>query len=98
MATAYSGVFRTGSGAHALWVAEWPSFEAKWKELSGQGLRLTSLSTHEHGGVTQYAGTYRAGTDAHALWVAQWPSFEAKWKELSSKGLRLTSLSAHEHG
>jgi hypothetical protein len=43
MATAYSGVFRAGTDGHALWVSEWPSFEGKWKELSGQGLRLTSL-------------------------------------------------------
>jgi Polyglycine hydrolase-like, structural repeat len=98
MATAYSGVFRAGSGGHALWVAQWPSFEAKWKELSGQGLRLTSISAQELSGGTSYAGSYRAGTDAHALWVAQWPSFEAKWKELSGQGLRLTSLAAFEHG
>jgi len=96
MATAYSGVFRAGSGAHALWVAQWPSFQAKWNELSGQGLRLTSLSTYVDGGQPYYAGVFRAGTDAHALWVAQWPSFQAKWNELSGQGLRLASLVARQ--
>ncbi|MDQ4132449.1 MAG: hypothetical protein M3179_04395 [Actinomycetota bacterium] len=98
MATAYSGVFRAGTGPYALWVAQWASFEAKWKELSGQGLRLTSLSTLSEGSQPTYAGTFAAGTDAHALWVAQWPSFEAKWKDLSGQGLRLTSLTAYVHG
>jgi hypothetical protein len=95
MAIAYSGVFRAGTDAHALWVAQWPSFEAKWKELSGNGLRLTSLSVGADGGQPQFAGVFRAGTDTHALWVAQWPSFEAKWKELSGQGLRLVSLAAY---
>jgi len=98
MATAYSGVFRAGSGGHALWVAQWPSFQAKWSELSGQGLRLTSLSTYVDGGQPFYAGTFGAGTDAHALWVGQWPSFQAKWSELSGQGLRLTSIATHMYG
>ena len=59
MATAYSGIFRAGTDAHALWVAQWPSFEAKWKELSGQGLRLTSLSAYADGGQPLFAGTFR---------------------------------------
>ncbi len=97
MAMAYSGVFRSGTDAHALWVAEWPSFEAKWKELSNQGMRLTSLSVGTDGGQPQYAGTFRPGSDGHALWVAQWDSFVAKWQELSGQGLRLTNLAMYEH-
>ncbi|HKH92751.1 MAG TPA: hypothetical protein VKA54_13175 [Gemmatimonadaceae bacterium] len=95
MATAYTGIFRAGTDAHALWVAQWPSFEAKWKELSGQGLRLTTLSAYADGGQPLFAGTFRAGSGAHALWVQQWASFEAKWKELSGQGLRLTSLTGY---
>ena len=98
MARAYSGVFRAGNDAHALWVAEWPSFETKWKELSGQGLRLSSISASVEGGRTQFAGVYRAGSGGHALWVAPWASFEAKWKELSGKGLRLTSMATYVEG
>jgi hypothetical protein len=98
MATAYSGIFRAGSGAHALWVAQWPSFEAKWNELSGQGLRLASLSAYVNGGQPLFAGIFRAGGGGHALWVQQWASFEAKWKELSQQGLRLVSLTAYVHG
>ena len=42
----FAGVFRAGSGGHALWVAPWASFEAKWKELCGQGLRLVSVDSY----------------------------------------------------
>jgi hypothetical protein len=96
MTTAYSGVFRAGTDAHALWVAQWASFEAKWKELSGKGLRLANISVSVEGNQPPvYTGVFRAGTDAYALWVAQWPSFEAKWKELSAQGLRLVSIATH---
>jgi hypothetical protein len=98
MATAYSGIFRGGTDAHALWVSQWPSFETKWKELSAQNLRLSSLSTYVNGGQPLYAGTFRAGSDGHALWVAQWASFEAKWKELSAQNLRLTSIATYVYG
>ena len=89
---AYTGIYRAGTGGHALWVAEWASFEAKWRELSGQGLRLHSISVSVVDGVAQYTGTYREGSGGHALWVSEWPSFEAKWRELSAAGLRLTSV------
>jgi hypothetical protein len=99
MSIAYSGVFRSGTDGHALWVAQWPSFEAKWKELSNQGLRLTNISvTVDGNNPPTYAGVFRAGSDGHGLWVAQWPSFEAKWKEWSNQGLRLVSIATYNVG
>jgi hypothetical protein len=94
----FVGIFAPGNDGYALWVAQWPSFEAKWKELSAKGLRLIDLAPYTDGGTTMYAGVFRAGNDGHALWVAQWPSFEAKWKELSAKGLRLVSLDTYVAG
>ena len=98
MARAYSGVFRSGNAGHALWAAEWSSFEAKWKELSGKGMRLASISASVDGGRTQFTGVYEAGSGGHALWVSGWASFEAKWKELSAQGLRLVSIAGWVEG
>lgn len=89
---AHTGIYREGTGRHALWVAEWSSFEAKWKQLSDDGLRLRSISVSVVDGVAQYSGVFREGRGGHALWVAEWPSFEAKWRELSGAGLRLVSV------
>ena len=84
-----------GSDAHALWVSQWASFEAKWKEFSAQGLRLVSITAYVQDDVPRFGGVYRAGSGAYALWVSQWASFEAKWKELSTQGLRLISLATY---
>ncbi|MFE5410140.1 hypothetical protein [Microbacterium sp. NPDC056569] len=96
MARAYTGIFLPGNDGHALWAADWESFEAKWKELSRNGLRLHSISVSVENDVPQFIGTYRAGSGGHALWVSNWPSFEAKWKELSRQGLRLVSIAVYE--
>jgi Bacterial tandem repeat domain 1 len=95
MATAYSGVFRAGTGGHHLWVAQWPSFEAKWQELSNAGYRLTSISANAEQGEPQFAGVFREGSGGHHLWVNTWPSFEAKWNELSNQGFRLICLATY---
>lgn len=60
-AVAYSGVWRTGSDAYALWVnATQDSFVAKWNQLSAQNLRLTALAT-----VPVAAGTSVASVELH---------------------------------
>jgi Bacterial tandem repeat domain 1 len=92
----FIGTFRAGSDNHSLWLSEWPSFEAKWKELSQKGLRLADLCAYKVGTKQRFAGVYHAGTDGYALWVAPWPSFEAKWKELSAGGLRLVALDTYQ--
>ena len=88
----FLGTFEPGSGAFAFWVSPWETFEAKWKELSNDNMRLVDIATYTEGNETMYAGVYQAGTDPFALWVSDWPTFEAKWKELSANGLRLVAI------
>ncbi|SFR93573.1 Peptidase family M23 [Microbacterium sp. cf046] len=96
MARAYTGVFLPGDDGHALWVAGWDSFVAKWQELSDGGQRLHGISVSVEDGDVQFIGMYRAGTGGHALWVSAWDSFVAKWQELSGQGLRLVSIAIYE--
>src|ERR687889_697525 len=43
----YAGVWRAGSGQQVLVTdADWSPFESKWKDLSGQGLRLVAFRTY----------------------------------------------------
>ena len=94
MGTAYSGVFRGGADAKAVSVGEWPDFETQWNELTGQGLRLTSVSSHLGSGEALHAGIYGSGSDDHTLSMSEWKLFEPEWKELTAAGLRLVSVSA----
>jgi|RhiMetdeSRZDD1v2_1073273.scaffolds.fasta_scaffold380594_1 hypothetical protein len=94
----FLGVFAPGTEGHALWVSEWPQFEAKWKQLSDSGLRLIDLAPYKDGNKRMFAGVFRAGTDAHALWVSEWDSFNQKWKEFSANGLRLVALDTYKEG
>jgi hypothetical protein len=93
----YAGVWRAGTDAHFLWAGtSWANFEAKWKEVSQQNLRLVDLKVSTVGGSTRYSGVWRAGSDPHYLWVGvDWPSFNAKWEELSAQNLRLTNLEVY---
>lgn len=97
---AYAGVFRGGTDGHYLWVgATWPSFVAKWQQLSNQGLRLIDFETDVVAGARRFTGVWRAGNDAHYLWVGvTWPSFVQKWSELSRAGLRLIDLETYVDG
>jgi len=94
----FTGVFTSGTDGYALWLSEWPAFEAKWKELSKQGLRLVDLAPYKDGNKRMFAGVFREGTDGHALWVSEWPAFEEKWKELTKQGLRLVSIDTYKEG
>lgn len=106
----YVGVFHPGAGGYALWAANWEGFIAKWKALSGEGLRLSRLATFwAETGQLSFADTTErmfvgifddvpAGQDGHALWVSEWASFESKWKELSAAGLRLIDLATYQDG
>lgn len=94
----YVGVFRAGADAHALWVSEWPEFQAKWQELTKGGLRLVDIAPFTDDGKLKVAGVFRAGTDAHALWVSEWDAFDQKWKELTKGGLRLVALDTFKEG
>jgi hypothetical protein len=94
----FTGTFTAGTDGHALWVSEWPAFQAKWTELTKNGLRLVDIAPYLDGGKRMFAGVFRAGTDGHALWVSEWPAFEAKWKELTKQGLRLVALDTYKDG
>ena len=94
----FTGIFEGGKDGHGLWVNEWPAFEAQWKKVSAEGLRLVDLAVYKDAGKTMFAGVYRAGNDPHALWVAEWPSFEKKWVELSKQGLRLVAIDTYKAG
>jgi hypothetical protein len=94
----FAGIFGPGNDGYALWSSDWPSFEAKWKELSAQGLRLVDIACFKDGGKPGFAGVYRQGTEGYALWVSPWPAFETKWKELSNSGLRLIALDTYRDG
>jgi Bacterial tandem repeat domain 1 len=97
-ARVFLGSFSPGTDGHALWVSEWPEFQAKWRELTENGLRLIDLVPYKEDGKRMFAGVFRAGTDAHALWVSEWDSFSQKWQELSQKGLRLIALDTYKEG
>ncbi len=90
----YTGVWRAGTDAHALWVnASWNSFAAKWQQLAQQNLRLVDLKITRDGGAERFHGVWRQGTGGYYLWVnASQQSFVSKWQELSGKGMRLVDL------
>lgn len=90
----FTGVFRAGSGGHALWVDDdWKGFTDKWTELSKGGLRLHDFETWVEGSKRKYAGVFLPGTGGHALWYNDdWYGFHNKWQELAGKGLRLVDI------
>ena len=96
----YSGVFRGGSGKHALWInGSYDSFVAKWQEWAGQGLRLADLDIVQVGNERRYNGVWTAGTEAYGLWLnADWNAFVAKWQEWSKQNLRLVSMDVVRFG
>jgi murein DD-endopeptidase MepM/ murein hydrolase activator NlpD len=81
----YHGVYRPGTWAHALYsYYTWDGFVAKWRELGGQGFRLTNIETFVDGGVRKFAGVWQAGSGGYALWGGyDWAGFVAKWQELA---------------
>lgn len=100
MGTLYAGVWRQGSDPYYLWGGvDWNSFNSKWQELSGKGLRLIDLKVYTGNGATKFSGVWRGGNDAHYLWVGvDWNNFNAKWQELSAKNLRLVDLEIYQEG
>ncbi len=63
---------------------------AKWREWSGQGLRLIDMDVKQIGGDNRYTGVFLAGNDGYYLWGnATWENFRAKWEQLAAQGLRL---------
>lgn len=94
----YTGVWRAGTDAHALWTnASAASISSKDTELKAQGLRMTDLSVVNVGGNLLYSGVWRAGSGASTLQTgATWPVFNAQWSSLSSQGQRLLDLEIYK--
>jgi hypothetical protein len=90
----YTGVFTSGSGAHAFWTnASWQPFVAKWQQLSGQGLRLMDLDVSQVGTQLRYSGAFRAGSGPYGLWaLADQASFVERWQQWSQQGMRLVDV------
>jgi murein DD-endopeptidase MepM/ murein hydrolase activator NlpD len=90
----YVGVFREGSGAHALWLNDQrEGFISKWKELSSENLRLISLKVSTQDGKPRYSGIFSQGSGGYALWLDDSrKGFLDKWTQLSSQNLRLIDL------
>ncbi len=98
--TGHTGVWRAGTGGYALWVnANWQSFQEKWQQWSGQGLRLVDIDVRRVGNEDRFSGVWLPGTGGYALWVnASWDSLVAKWQEWANQGLRLVDLSVRRVG
>jgi Bacterial tandem repeat domain 1 len=94
----FLGVFRPGTEGHALWASEWKEFEAQWKKLSSDGLRLVDIVPYKDGKKRMFAGVFLAGNDGHALWASEWVAFEKQWKENTKNGLRLVALDTYKDG
>lgn len=97
---AYAGVWRSGNDPYYLWIgASWNDFEAKWKALSGQNLRLVDMDIYRDGNALKFLGVWQGGNDAHYLWVGDdWNGFKAKWEELAKQGLRLVVVKTYTDG
>jgi polyglycine hydrolase-like protein len=68
MSISYVGAWRAGADGHYLWQnADWASFQAKWNDLSAQGLRLSRITTFLSGDQRRWTGVWRAGSDAYYL-------------------------------
>jgi Bacterial tandem repeat domain 1 len=96
----YAGAWRAGTDGHYLWAGvDWANFNAKWNELSGQGFRLSRITTFLDGGQRRYTGVWRAGSGGHYLWAGvDWANFTGKFNELSGQGLRLVDIKPYVDG
>ncbi|MBK9017142.1 MAG: hypothetical protein IPM82_25515 [Saprospiraceae bacterium] len=92
----YAGVWRKARMATTLG-GRMANFEAKWKELAKQNLRLIDIETYEEGGKRKYTGVWRAGSGGHYLWAGvDWENFTSKWAECAQNKLRLVDLETYE--
>jgi hypothetical protein len=90
----YNGVFRAGTGGHALWSGVTAAaIQQKDTEYKATGLRMTDLSVTKNGATIEYSGVWRAGSGVSKLQVGTtWAAFTAEWSTLSGQGYRLLDL------
>jgi hypothetical protein len=96
----YSGVWRAQSGKYGMWInATWPSFQAKWQQWSGEGMRLVDIHTRRVGSETRYSGVFLPGSGPYGLWAnVSFDSFVQKRQQWASQGLRLVKMHIHRQG
>lgn len=88
--TLFSGVYRTGSEMHSLWVGQdRGDFLRKWQQLVNQQLRLVDLEVYKAAGGTRnlYAGVFLEAPGSYGIWNATtWEQFQQK-REQGGSGL-----------
>ncbi len=95
----WDGIFTKGSGRHAMWRGfSQDDFNAKWQEMSDDGLRLIDLETYRaSNGDRLWAGVFEEGSGAYAMFRNfDFQDFNAKWNELNDQGLRLIDIETYE--
>ncbi len=90
----YTGVWREGTDAYALWTgASAAGLATKDTEFKGNGLRMTDLSVVKEGNALKYSGVWRAGSGNSFLQTGTtWAAFNAEWSTKSGQGLRLLDI------
>ncbi|MBP6812265.1 MAG: peptidoglycan DD-metalloendopeptidase family protein [Saprospiraceae bacterium] len=96
----YNGVFRAGTGTHAMWVgASAAAIVAQDNTYKGNGMRMIDLSVTKVGSSVQYSGVWRAGTGVSKLQTGTtWAAFTAEWNTLSGQGYRLLDVEVYTDG
>jgi len=94
----WDGIFTKGTGRHALWRGyNQADFNAKWQEMSNDGLRLIDLETYTAAnGERLWAGVFEEGSGAYAMYRNfDFQGFHDKWDELNGQGLRLIDIETY---
>ncbi|MCC7467393.1 MAG: peptidoglycan DD-metalloendopeptidase family protein, partial [Saprospiraceae bacterium] len=90
----YNGVFREGTGAHAMWAgANQATLQQKDTDYKNSGMRMTDLSITKVGSTLEYSAVWRAGSGVSKVqYGTTWAAFTAEWSNLSGLGYRLLDL------
>ena len=90
----YNGVFRAGTGAHAMWAgANQATLQQKDTDYKNSGMRMTDLSITKVGTTLEYSAVWRAGSGVSKVqYGTTWAAFTAEWSNLSGQGYRLLDL------
>ncbi len=90
----YNGVFRAGTGGHAMWAGATAAvMQQKDTEYKANGLRMTDLSVTKVGNTLEYSAAWLPGTGVSKVQMGTtWAAFTAEWSTLSGQGYRLIDL------
>jgi hypothetical protein len=92
--TWFTGVWRKGSGAEALYRYDnWDAFVNRWNKLA-ENFRLVDIGVSRSGGKTWFSGVWRAGTGKrYALYrFDSWSGIVNKWLEIDNNGNSFAKL------